>query len=578
MATRKELALGHSFIKGLIFRFKTYVFIIKRYFQNKTNMISRFKDSSHLLSESVISVSESELWNKDDNAENWIMTAGKIQNLRIAASLINGTEIPAGEIFSFWKYVGKPSHRNGYVVGREIREGCIVPSIAGGLCQLSNALYDAAIKANFRILERHKHSQVVKGSLAEQDRDATVKWNYIDLRFVSEEAFRIEIEMDSERLFVKLKSKLRSKPLSNLRYVPQIAPSPLNDCYSCWNTDCYICNTKDKIANTGVVTYILDERWSEYEEYINKNIKDQDFVLQPFSDSLAKILKRDRLQYSINKGRKLHCNIASIYRLISFHLNKGKNVFSWQLMEDEKLIKAMIQKIPIESTHLVVSQNLLPFLYKYYAFAGRTYDVLMVRSSIRCLQADLDIAQSRYPNSSTLSDFRAPEVIMNLEDKALGKAAKVITPHSKVAKEFDRAECLDWKIQPRISTSAEGKKILFPASLLARKGAYEMRQLVKDIGFELVVHGKAIESSDFMKGVCYEQTNGNMFQDVSLVVLPAYAEHHPVLILKAIEMGIPVIVSEACGIKSSKNVVVVPVGDYDKLKEEVIKAFRLFNL
>ena len=77
----------------------------------------------------------------------------------------------------------------GFVKGRELREGCIIPNVGGGLCQVSNALYDAALQAGHEIVERHAHTQVIAGSLAEQGRDATVFWNYVDLRFRSERPF-----------------------------------------------------------------------------------------------------------------------------------------------------------------------------------------------------------------------------------------------------------------------------------------------------------------------------------------------------------------------------------------------------
>jgi vancomycin resistance protein YoaR len=67
-----------------------------------------------------------------DNQYNWFLTAGKIENLRVAARNLNGIEVKANKVFSFWKHIGKPTKRKGYVVGREIREGCIVPTIAGG--------------------------------------------------------------------------------------------------------------------------------------------------------------------------------------------------------------------------------------------------------------------------------------------------------------------------------------------------------------------------------------------------------------------------------------------------------------
>ena len=39
------------------------------------------------------------------NAENWILTAGKIENLRIAIKNLNGIEVSANQVFSFWKHV-----------------------------------------------------------------------------------------------------------------------------------------------------------------------------------------------------------------------------------------------------------------------------------------------------------------------------------------------------------------------------------------------------------------------------------------------------------------------------------------
>ena len=97
-----------------------------------------------------------------------MLLAGKVHNLRLAVKKLDGLEISGGEVFSFWKNVGQASRLKGFVVGRELREGCIIPNVGGGLCQISNALYDAALKANFEIVERHAHSQIVEGSLAER--------------------------------------------------------------------------------------------------------------------------------------------------------------------------------------------------------------------------------------------------------------------------------------------------------------------------------------------------------------------------------------------------------------------------
>ena len=113
--------------------------------------------------------------------------------------------MPAGKTFGFWKQIGRTSSLKGFAEGRELREGCVIPTIGGGLCQLSNALYDAALQAGFEIVERHAHTQVIPGSLAEKGRDATVFWNYVDLRFRSDAAFRIEATLDGDELIVQFR-------------------------------------------------------------------------------------------------------------------------------------------------------------------------------------------------------------------------------------------------------------------------------------------------------------------------------------------------------------------------------------
>ena len=75
----------------------------------------------------------------------------------------------------------------------------MISTVGGGLCQLSNALYETALGAGFEIVERHAHSRVVPGSRAVLGRDATVFWNYVDLRFRSPHAFRIEARMSERR-------------------------------------------------------------------------------------------------------------------------------------------------------------------------------------------------------------------------------------------------------------------------------------------------------------------------------------------------------------------------------------------
>lgn len=131
---------------------------------------------------------------------------GKVENLRRAVRHLHGIVLPAGATFSFWRQVGPPWRLRGFVVGRELREGCLIPSVGGGLCQLSNALYDCALKAGAEILERHRHTRVIAGSLTELDRDATVFWNYVDLRFRFAQPLRISARLTRDQLVVSFHS------------------------------------------------------------------------------------------------------------------------------------------------------------------------------------------------------------------------------------------------------------------------------------------------------------------------------------------------------------------------------------
>jgi vancomycin resistance protein VanW len=159
-----------TYADAAIFRGKTMLLQLRRAVVDLTgSSVGRHAVGNHLENEQVIATSATRLWTENEPQERFLV-AGKIHNLRLAIKRLDGVEVPAGAIFSFWKQVGRASRLKGFVAGRELREGCIIPNIGGGLCQLSNALYDAALQANFEIVERHAHTQVIAGSLAEMGR------------------------------------------------------------------------------------------------------------------------------------------------------------------------------------------------------------------------------------------------------------------------------------------------------------------------------------------------------------------------------------------------------------------------
>ncbi|EGF89242.1 vanW like family protein [Asticcacaulis biprosthecium C19] len=143
------------------------------------------------------------LWSDDSVAERGLQL-GKVENLRIAARSLNGLVIPAGQVFSFWAQIGPPTRARGFVEGRELRQGCLIPTVAGGLCQMSNSLHVAAKRAGCAIVERHGHTAAVPGSPFGPDEDATVFWNYVDLRFRAVQSVRLRVVLTEGDLQVVL--------------------------------------------------------------------------------------------------------------------------------------------------------------------------------------------------------------------------------------------------------------------------------------------------------------------------------------------------------------------------------------
>ena len=167
---------------------------------------------------------------------------GKVRNLGVAALTLDGVAIPAGGLFSFWRHVGPPTSWRGYVPGRMLQEGCIVPAVGGGLCQLSNALYDVALQAGCRIVERHPHSRIVPGSAAALGRDATVAWNYVDLRFIADQDLHLIVRLDGERLVCRLlgaPGAVRSPPAPEAPAHIALPAPAARSCGSCDQTDCF---------------------------------------------------------------------------------------------------------------------------------------------------------------------------------------------------------------------------------------------------------------------------------------------------------------------------------------------------
>jgi glycosyltransferase involved in cell wall biosynthesis len=550
-----------DFNNASLFTIKANIFRLRRAIADLIHPVTTHTKCDRLATQDIIAESITPLWTSELASEQELL-AGKIHNLRIAIKSIDGIEIPSHEIFSFWQQIGKPSQWKGYMEGREIRQGCIIPSIAGGLCQLSNALYSIALDAGFEIVERHAHTQIIAGSLAEIGRDATVFWNYVDLRFKVNRAVRIEAYLTHDSLIVRLKGEKSNYSTGKVDTQERETISDRHNCVSCQVSSCFRnIPRSSRQSDFGKTAYLVNEYWIEYDRYIQSQRSSHDILGIPLDGHR---FHKNNYKWTQNGFAKV--SKATFTTLMRAWESRnlpaqGSSLQSTLLKYDQKLAKDFAALLTYDVTHVVVMQNLLPWLWQAGVLQGRTFDVLMTRLPIDILQGRLELAHRLHSKSPTLRDFRASETFAKIERQALQQANKIITPHTEIANFFaDQAVLIDWQIPEVKAIPTKGNKILFPASTLGRKGAYEIREAARKLNLELTVLGNELEGADFWKDLPICRANSqDCLHQVGLVILPAFVEHNPRILLRAIACGIPVIASSACGLGNLKGVTNIPV-------------------
>lgn len=141
----------------------------------------------------------------------------KRTNLSLAIQHIDKVKISPGEVFSFWKLVGNPSRRKGYLDGLVLNQGKIDKGTGGGLCQLGNLIFWMVIHSPLDVIERHRHGFDVFPDVNRKvpfGAGATLSYNYIDLQIKNNtnEDFYLEFWLDETHLNGRLSS---GRPLNS---------------------------------------------------------------------------------------------------------------------------------------------------------------------------------------------------------------------------------------------------------------------------------------------------------------------------------------------------------------------------
>lgn len=88
----------------------------------------------------------------------WIRN-GYGANIWVPSKLINGYVVQPGETFDFWKVVGPVTLERGFRPGNAIINGKTDPlgAMGGGICTCSTTLFNAALRAGFKMGSRRNH-------------------------------------------------------------------------------------------------------------------------------------------------------------------------------------------------------------------------------------------------------------------------------------------------------------------------------------------------------------------------------------------------------------------------------------
>ena len=117
-------------------------------------------------------------------------------NIRIAAERINGTVLMPGESFSLSRTILARTPENGYEMAPQYVNGDTELSYGGGVCQVSTTLYNAVIRAELQIDERHPHSMVV--NYVPYSSDAAISEGNKDFRFTNNLSYPVYLASDAD--------------------------------------------------------------------------------------------------------------------------------------------------------------------------------------------------------------------------------------------------------------------------------------------------------------------------------------------------------------------------------------------
>lgn len=481
-----------------------------------------------------------------NNVAETVFLTGKQTNLEIACKAIDGSVLMPTQTFSFWKMVGRPSRARGFVIGREIRSGCLIPTIGGGLCQLSGSLYESATASGLEITERHGHSRRLPNTPYDPRRDATVFWNYVDLRFRTAQPVLIEARVEDGKLLTGFRFQTPVTSMAPQRPAPtRVAADGVNDCLSCRKITC------------------------------TNHLATQDIAIGRLWLSKADLLlaRKMGLTYSTGKTLSLSHRIERILQSL-LHL-RGWPVGRIALAR-ARFSAAILRVTHWRAREIFVSQSALPFLEPWLVAKHISYSVFAPHLPMDELQKRLDAVASAHPYDAQVRDFRAPKELALRERRALLAAKRLFIAHPFLKDLFPQAKYVG-PLTGQPPKPLPIRALVFPGPLAAREGVHEVLAAARALGLEVVSYHPSTRATSAMDratilGIRYVSVDDIRSMPGAVIVHPAVFETVASPVLDLHQAGLPVVATRGTPLQSG-SYVEVPLADSAAL----LKALQSLN-
>lgn len=105
---------------------------------------------------------------------------GELHNINLAAERLAGTVIGPGQLLSLNGTLGPYTAERGFQEGFAYRGQQVCTVTGGGMCKVATAIFNTAVLADLKIVERHTHAMPV--DYVPPGQDATVWYGSLDLK------------------------------------------------------------------------------------------------------------------------------------------------------------------------------------------------------------------------------------------------------------------------------------------------------------------------------------------------------------------------------------------------------------